>query len=370
MLGNIQEKIQKKIRQSIQQKKRNMLLSTTPVLLVLFAVFICGCDMSFGRKKPEVIEPPLLQPETPTVDDNATAGAAVAPDVQPATKRVLVKVDGQPLYMQPLYNALVDDYGLPLTKQFIADELVRQELVRQGISTEVTKNQIAAESKRALRLILGEIVDNPTPNQLDRLLAQFLAKQNYTLRHWNITMRRNVGLARLALRQAKVSDEELWEEFLRRYNGKLLSRHIQVPTLGEAEKILDKLKDGQDFAKLALKYSTNPSAKRGAWLPEIGTQTTEANMNPVLVQVVRSLEKTGDYSGAVQVGTNFHIIKLEKIIPPKNVKFEDISDELRAIVLLEKTQMLQQKILQELFQKAKIEYVAPSIREKFEQGKK
>ena len=49
---------------------------------------------------------------------------------------------------------------------------------------------------------------------------------------------------------------------------------------------------------------------------------------------------------------------------------EKIRDELREVVLLEKTMMLQQEILQELFRKAKIEYVAPSIREKIEQGKK
>ena len=282
---------------------------------------------------------------------------------------VLVKVNDQPIYMQPLYNALVEDYGLPLAKQFIADELVRQELVRQGISTDVTKDQAAAESRKALQQIFN-FVDSPTPDQLEGLLEQFLAKQNFTIRQWNTTMRRNVGLSLLAGLRAEVSDEELREEFLRRYNGKLSARHIQVPTLADAENILRKLKDGQDFTKLAYKYSTNPSGKRGAWLPEVGTQTAETKMNPVLVQVVRSLKKPRDYSGAVQVGTNFHIIKLEEAIPPKNVKFDSIRDELRAIVLLERTQMLQQEILQELFRKAKIEYVAPTIREKIEQGKK
>ena len=182
-------------------------------------------------------------------------------------------------------------------------------------------------------------------------------------------MRRNVGLSRLAARRVKVSDKELREEFLRRYDGKLLARHIQVPTLIEAEKIIRMLKQGRDFTRLAYKYSTNPSAKQGGWLPEVGTQTNDTKMSPVLVQVVRSLKKPGDYSGAVQVGTNFHIVRLEKMIPPKNVKFEKVRDELRAVVLLEKTQRLQQQILQELFKKAKIEYVNPTIREKIEQGK-
>jgi foldase protein PrsA len=358
MVRNIQQKIHKKMRKSSWK-------TAASVLLVLITL-ICGCDMSFGRKKPEVIEP--TEPPVAAVDDNFApkSDTTDVSEVRPENKKILVKVNGEPLYMQSLYDVLVDDYGLPLAKQFIADELVRQELVRQGISTDVTKEQVKAESRKALQLIFGSF----TPDQLDGLLAQFLAKQNYTLRQWNITMRRNVGLSRLATLRAKISDEELRQEFLRRYNGTLSSRHIQVPTLAEAENILSKLKEGQDFAKLAYKYSTNPSGKQGAWLPEIGTQATETKVNPVLVQVVRSLKKPGDYSGAVQVGTNFHIVKLEKTIPPKNVKFDNVRDELRAIVLVERTQKLQQEILQELFQKAKIEYVAPSIREKIEQGKK
>jgi len=290
--------------------------------------------------------------------------AAATPGIgKGGIETILVKVNGEPLYMQPLYEALVDDYGLPIAQQFIADELVRQELVRQGLSTDITEEQIAAESQKALQMIF-KFVGDSTPDQLGDLLTQFLAKRNTTHRQWDMAMRRNVGLSRLAARLAKVSDEELREEFLRRYNGRLAARHIQVPTLANAENILRKLKEGQDFAKLAYKHSTNPSGKRGGWLPEIATQTTETKLNPVLVEVVRSLEKTGDYSGAIQVGTNFHIVKLEKTIPPENVKFDDIRDELRAIVFLERTQVLQQEILQELLRKAKIEYIDSTIRQK------
>ena len=349
------------IRQKNRQKIRQMIREKTPqtIMLVFAVLFICGCDMKFpGKNKPEVIEP--AHPPVAIPDDNAAPPTDTAP--------VLVKVNSQPLYMQPLYDALVDDYGLPLAKQFIADELVRQELVRQSLSTEVTKKQVAAEDRKALQLIF-KFVD-ATPEQLKGLREQFLVKYNYTPRQWDVTMRRNARLSRLAAQRVKVSDEELREEFLHRYDGKLLARHIQVPTLVEAEKIIRLLKQGQDFTKLAYTHSTNPSAKRGAWLPEIGTQTNNTKMNPVLAQVVRSLKNPGDYSGAIQVGTNFHIVRLEKTIPPKNVKFEKIRDELRAIVLLERTQMLQQEILQELFSKAKIEYVNPNIRKKIEQGKK
>lgn len=337
-------------------------MQATAVLLVLSVSFVCGCESELSPSGgSEVVEPAAVAtaaiPATTPTAPEASVGA------------VLVKVNGQPVYMQPLYDALVDDYGLPLAKQFIADELVRQELVRRGISTDVTNEQTAAQTQKTLRMIF-KFVDGSTPQQLDGLLEQFLAKRNITRRQWDITMRRNVRLSRLAGLRAKVSDEELQDGFLRRYDGKLSARHIQVPTLADAEKILKLIADGQDFAELAYKYSTNPDGKRGGWLPEISTQTAEHDVNPVLVQVVRSLKKTGDHSGAVQVGTNFHIVKLEKTILPENVKFDDVCDELRTIILLEKIRILQQEILQELFRKAKIEYIDRTISEKIEQGKK
>ncbi len=352
--------IVKKIVKKMQRKNIVEAAMLGQLVLLLLA---CGCDMKMPAKKAEVIEPAASK--APSVE-NDESSASVATE---NTTGVLVTVNGQPLYMKPMYDALLDDYGLQLARQFIADELVQQELVRQGLSTDVTKKQIALENRKALHMMF-KLTEDTAPQDLDKLRDGWLEKNKFTLRQWNAIMRRNVGLTRLAANRAKVSDEELREEFLRRYNAALRSRHIQVPTLVRAEKILKLLKQGQDFTKLAYKYSTNPSAKSGAWLPEIGTQTAEKNMNTVLVQVIRSLQNSGDYSGAVQVGTNFHIVRLEEKIPPKNVKFDDVRDELRAIVLLEKTQRLQREVLGELFQKAKLEYVEPSIRKQVEQGKK
>jgi len=52
MMRNIQRNIQRKI----QKKMRKSLLQTLTLGLLL-VLFVCGSDMSYGRKKPEVIEP-------------------------------------------------------------------------------------------------------------------------------------------------------------------------------------------------------------------------------------------------------------------------------------------------------------------------
>ncbi len=48
-----------------------------------------------------------------------------------------------------------------------------------------------------------------------------------------------------------------------------MAKHILVKTKLEAESIKEKLKQGQDFAKLARKFSTCPTRKRGGDLGEV-----------------------------------------------------------------------------------------------------
>lgn len=48
-----------------------------------------------------------------------------------------------------------------------------------------------------------------------------------------------------------------------------MARHILVKTIEEAEKLKQNLENGEDFDKLAKKYSTCPSAKKGGDLGEV-----------------------------------------------------------------------------------------------------
>ncbi|RKY26502.1 MAG: hypothetical protein DRP83_04170 [Planctomycetota bacterium] len=335
----------------MNNQTRISMFSVCLVTFISLTAMAAYCDAAPGKSVR--IEPPKPTPALPP------------------SKQILAKVNGKPIYMAPLYDALVADYGLPIAQQLIVDEVVRQELARLGLDDTVTQQQMAEENARTLDAIFNFAsgAKKPSPQQMDTLLGQFLAKRNNTRRQWAATIARNVRLGRIAAGQVKVTEEDIQQEFYRRYDGKLKVRHIQVPTLDVAQKVLRELGRGGDFSAIAYKYSTSPSAKTGAWLGKIGTRDAPPGIGPALLAAARAMRKPGEVSDPVQVGTNFHILKLETIIPPTDAKYSEVADELGQAVRYRKIARARQLVLQELINKAKpnIEYVNPIIRSKKEQ---
>lgn len=126
----------------------------------------------------------------------------------------------------------------------------------------------------------------------------------------------------LQFRDVKVSRREV-EEFYKMYKDSLPTRpatvdisHIlkvikpseeaQLKAYRKAEMILQKLKNGEDFAKLAKLYSEDPaSAKRGG---DLGF-TQRGDLVPEYEAVAFNL-KDGEISDIVQTQFGFHIIQL------------------------------------------------------------
>lgn len=81
--------------------------------------------------------------------------------------------------------------------------------------------------------------------------------------------------------------------------------HILVKKRSQAEKILEELKKGASFAKLAQKYSECPSKKQGGDLGWFG----RGKMVPGFEKAAFSLKK-GELSDIVKTQFGYHIIKM------------------------------------------------------------
>ena len=83
-----------------------------------------------------------------------------------------------------------------------------------------------------------------------------------------------------------------------------MARHILVKTKDEAEKIKQLLAKGGDFAKLAKKYSTCNSAKRGGDLGEVRPGQLVKPIENVIFK-----KKTNVVHGPVKSKFGFHLVE-------------------------------------------------------------
>ena len=105
-----------------------------------------------------------------------------------------------------------------------------------------------------------------------------------------------------------------------------------MKTREDAEKILEKLKKGDDFSQLAKEFSLDlPSASKGG---SMGLVEKE-RVYPEIKKVLFSL-KEGEISPAVQTKYGFNIFIVDKVFPPQSESFESAKEKVKKAILMQK----------------------------------
>ncbi|MEQ9397211.1 peptidylprolyl isomerase [Haliea sp.] len=99
----------------------------------------------------------------------------------------------------------------------------------------------------------------------------------------------------------------------------------EAEALALAQEILQKLKSGEDFKMLALKYSEDPSAKTN--LGSLGA-FARGQMVPEFEQAAFALRKSGELAGPVKTDFGYHIIKLDEYLPARKQSFDEVKAEI------------------------------------------
>jgi len=288
--------------------------------------------------------------------------AAQEPATRPAAAddgAVMARVHGKPIPMKALTDILIRGYGMPIAQLLIADELVSQAAAKQGVS--VTEEEVRAEHDRVLDRMFGRAISGI---QREEGLKQIIQQRGLTREQWDLTMRRNALLRKMAEPKIEITEEILQAEFKSQYGRNVIVSLIQTATLGEARNVMGLARKGADFAELAKRYSRHPTGRSGGQLPPLGPRTTgiAANLRDVAV----AMEKEGEISSPVQVGASWHVLRLDKIVQPKDIRFEDVKDKLRKEVYERQMIFLQQTMLMEMIREAEreggIEYVDPILK--------
>jgi parvulin-like peptidyl-prolyl isomerase len=268
-------------------------------------------------------------------------------------------INGKSIAMDQLHSILVDGYGLAIAQQILRTEIVKQAASSKGII--VSDKEVEEEHERALKLTFAMANSDAERQQM---LNQLLTSRNVTYSTWALIMRRNALLRKMIGADFEVPDEAVRAAFDKRHGRMVVVSHVETKEHVVA-KLVKSLAATRDFAALAKQYSVNPTGKTGGQLPPIGQNTTQ--VSPALKQVALAMTKIGEISDPVQVASRFHVLRLDKIIEPKKVKYADEKDKIATELKEQMIRSAGNRLLEKLSEAANVEFVNPSLKAQFQQ---
>jgi peptidyl-prolyl cis-trans isomerase C len=248
---------------------------------------------------------------------------------------------------QDVVVAIVNDH-IQITKQELDAAIENyQQRRRKNFTTEEEKIALVKNLIRR-QLILQQ--DDTAAYRNDPLIAERVQKYEDNL------------VIEKYLREHIVQRMEASEDELKNYYKmhradfssppKVEARHILLRSRKEAEMVAEKLRQGEDFVQLAYDYSIDlPLARQGGMMAAAPIQKGEA-----LDQIDRVLFSlnVGQVSDIVETEFGFHIIRVDKIIPPEIKTFKEVKKEIRKKIGWQRHSELYKEMTSQLEQQAEI----------------
>lgn len=245
------------------------------------------------------------------------AATAAAPTTAPAVQPLAV-VNGMDILPQELYQPLVEAYGRVMLQDVMLLKLAKQQAAHAGIT--ITPADIQAERVRMLQ----QGFPDASPSDYDQLLEQFLRQKNLSRVQYDLIVETNANLRAVVLpKMPAFSEEQIHQAFGQLYGENRQISDIEVPNMTVYGEVQRRLAAGEPFAQVASELSDDPRGRSdGGLLPPFSDQ--DQNIPAAIKNAAFSL-KVGQVSpDPISTGNNLHVIRLDAIIPPRVVKFEDV----------------------------------------------
>ncbi len=255
---------------------------------------------------------------------------------------VVATVNGEKIYKNQLYDAMICEGGQEILNQLISKMLIIQEGRRQGI--DISDEEIDEEL-------------NSFAEEMGAYFDQFLAQSNMTREQVRDELRVNLYIKKLAMEQIEISDKDLEDYFKENQENydtpeQVEARHILVETREEAEEIYSELQAGGDFVALAKEHSLDTNNKdEGGNLGFFPKGIMEASFEEAAFSL-----SIGVISEPVETRHGFHIIEVLDYQPTKKATFEDVKEIVEEQKMDEMIATHVQSILSSLWDAADVEY--------------
>lgn len=320
-------------------KKYRLLLVSLTILVL--AAFLAGCGMV--RVNPEV--------------DNNT---------------IVAKVSGEEVKKEE-FNKMFGIFKAQYEQQF-GTEVWEQELDGRkfgDVAREKLLDMLIDEKlqlKKAAELgitVTDEEVNTEVENakkyfDTEEKFNEFLKGQGMDLEYFKQSMKKELTINKLTEKlteKVAVTDEEV-KAYYDTHQNEFMSvkaSHILLETKEDAEKMLTRVKAGENFAELAKANSKDPSAKENSGNLDY---FRHGDMVEPFEKAAFAL-KPGEISEIVQTDFGFHIIKVED---SKLDKFEEVKEQLKGSILNDKKSSEYGKLLEEMRKNTKIEKFTKNLK--------
>jgi parvulin-like peptidyl-prolyl isomerase len=293
------------------------------IILMLSVACLWGCN-------PNEPKPPTAPPQ-PTAGQHDASSPKPTPQktmsndssLAPARDEVIATVDSRPITMRQLEAPLVEGYGLNVLLNLTQLDLARQEAAKLNITLS------AADFEAERDFTLSKMFKDATKEQYPQLLDQFLQQQRVSRPEFELVMQTNAYLRKIAAPQVQkqIGEEQLREAFNSLSGETVQVRHIECNNLQEIAEAKRRLAAGESFDAVARAVSRN--ARTGPMGGELPPFSMAAAGYPKTFKEASFALKEGEVSDAVAVNSTYHLIKLEKRIPPRAIKYEDVKESVR-----------------------------------------
>lgn len=303
---------------------------------VLFFGLLFGCAGDSG-------------PASGVAEASRGVSAASAPVMLAAGgEEAVARLPGLAISREKFLAPLIEGHGLAVLLNVAQLELAAQNAQRKGLN--LTDDDLRKERERTLAQAFAEL-DAKIQEQIDaaaarndaqqveklrkqmkvdheQMLDQLLTQQRVTRPEFELVLRTNAYLRKMAEQEVKeIPEETVRKIFDAEYGATVRVRHIQSNNPAELEGAKRRIDGGEPFEKVAREVSRNGrTGPLGGEVPKFSLMHT--SIPDAFKRVAFSL-KEGEVSGVVQCDDAYHLIKLEQKFPPKAVKYESVRDALR-----------------------------------------
>lgn len=291
-----------------------------------------------------------------------------------AAAAVAARVNGVPIYeseLPPVAEKRIRQYRQLGSKTSEAElirtfklkdleALIAQELLVQAGAATAKPQEI--EDKLAARLADSQAKKHGTAELTkEQLQALTTSLRKDVLKNTYLEQRGllNPTIDEKTLRAFYENNPQSFKESLSIKASHILIRLPKNPTAGQeqeaqtkAEKILYDLKQGKDFALLAIQFSDCNSRENGGELGFI-----KQNYMPNEFDAVAFKLKPGETSGIVRTRHGLHIIRVDQIKPESVQKYDEVKDFIAGYLKGDYKRQKVDELVQELKKTATIEFL-------------